>query len=117
MALFPLPVKAEISDTFAMPSRVLQFSSGASQADKDGLARPIEIWDIEVVFTSDSDNLLLETFLDTVRQHVVFQWQSPRDAAEQNYRIFGPVSSTKRNGGGSKPLFFSRYMRFKRVYG
>lgn len=114
--LFPLPVKAEIPDSFAMPSRVLRYNLGAKQVAKQGLERPNEVWDISVVFSDTTLGATLQAFLETHMQHVVFQWQSPRDLMPQNYRIFGEVGGTKRNGGGREPVFFMRQMKFKRVY-
>lgn len=113
MALFPLPVKAEISDRLRMPARVLQFGDGYEQAALAGLNRQQTTWDVEVIISNSVDDITLNTFLKSVGQHKSFTWQSPRDTVPQLYRITGDVSSTRRNGGGSKPVFFSRRMQFK----
>lgn len=113
MALFPLPVKAEMSDRLRMPARILQFGDGGEQTALDGLNRQHTTWDVEVIIASSIQDALLNTFLQENGQHKSFTWQSPRDTFPQPYRITGDVSSTRRNGGGSKPVFFSRRMQFK----
>ena len=117
MALFPLPVKAEMTDTFALPTQKLQFGSGVFQLAKSGLQRPIEVWNVEVAYPDLATGLVLDNFLGSVKQSKIFQWQSPRDLSPQNYRITGDVGGTVRNGGGRLPVFFTRSMRFKRYYG
>jgi phage-related protein len=113
MALFPLPVKAEMSDRLRMPARVLQFGDGYEQPGLDGLNRQQATWDIEVIIASAAQDALFDSFLQLHGQHKSFTWQSPRDTSPQLYRIAGDVSSNRRNGGGSKPVFFSRRMQFK----
>lgn len=117
MAFFPLPVKAEMSDTFTLPTQKVQFGSGVPQLAKSGLQRPIEVWNVDVAYPNLATGLVLDEFLGLVKQSKIFQWQSPRDLIPQNYRIMGDVSGTVRNGGGSLPIFFTRSMRFKRYYG
>lgn len=116
MALFPLPVKAEMSDRFRMPARVLQFGDGYEQTGLAGLSRQQTTWDIEVIISSAAQDALFNSFLLEHGQHKSFTWQSPRDTSPQLYRITGDVSSTRRNGGGSKPVFFSRRMQFKKSW-
>lgn len=115
MALFPLPVKADMSDRLKMPARVLQFGDGYEQTGLAGLNRQQTTWDIEVIISSAAQDALFNSFLLEHGQHKSFTWQSPRDTSPQLYRITGDVSSIKRNGGGSKPVFFSRRMQFKHV--
>jgi len=116
MAEFPIPVKAELPDTTIYPSRSLQFGDGYEQLGSSGLDRAIDTWDITVAFDDAATATILDDFLIEHGQHKLFQWRSPRDLCSQNYQILGRVSSTKRNGGGSKPVFFTRQMRFKRSY-
>lgn len=116
MALFPFKVTAETSDTFVMPTRALQFKSGAREVVKSGLDRPMEVWDIKIVYTDPQTAYDLHEFLGSGDRVVIFQWQSPRDSSPQDYRLMGGISGTKRNGGGSLPLFFTRSMKFKRTY-
>lgn len=117
MALFPLPVKAEMTDRFRMPTRKLQYSSGVALLAPFGLRRPIEEWDVQVIINSTVDDNILQSFIETVKQSTFFQWQSPRDTLPTDYRIVGNVSGTRRNGGGGEPVFFTRQLKFKRYYG
>lgn len=115
MALFPLPVKAEMPDAMKLPSRVLQFGDGAEQTASDGLNRSIEIWDVTIIISDAPSSVLLQNFLIEYGQHKSFEWKSPRDSSFKNYRITGSVGGTTRNGGGSKPVFFTRTMQFKQL--
>lgn len=96
-----------------MPARILQFGDGCEQTGLAGLSSQQTTWDVEVIIASAADDALFNAFLLEHGQHRSFEWQSPRDTALQLYRITGDISSTRRNGGGSKPVFFSRRMQFK----
>lgn len=117
MTLFPLPVKAEISDQFRTPARVLQFGDGYEQVAANGLNRSIETWDVDVVIADATVSNQFQAFLIEHGQHKTFEWQSPRDDYPQKYRIVGDVGGFSRNGGGSKPVFFTRKLKFKRIGG
>ncbi len=117
MALFPLPVKAEITDNFVMSVRRLQFGDGYEQTAKSGLNnRPIERFEVEVVIADSIENQIFQNWLIEYGQDKPFEWQSPRDAIPRLYRIDGSVSGFKRNGGGRLPVFFTRKLTFKRYY-
>lgn len=113
MALFPLPVKAELADSLILPSKILQFGDGYEQLMSDGFNSPIEVWDVITVLPNSTASDLLQTFLIDHGQDKIFTWRSPRDKTPQKYRIKGKVSGTRRNGGGSKPVFFTRSMQFE----
>jgi phage-related protein len=117
MAIFPLPVKAEMSHQLAIPVKQVQFRTGSRQSDSVGVGRPIETWSVEIAFSQQADRNILSTFLLDYRQDKVFQWQSPTDTVPQDYRLDGSASFQKRNGGGSKPLFYTAQLTFKRAYG
>jgi phage-related protein len=106
-----------MSDTWASPTRIVQFGDGYSERSADGLNRPNEVWDIECAFATQTAGANLQNFLDTVGGWEAFLWQSPRDISPQNYIIVQPVGGTVRRGGGSKPYFYTRSLKFRRVYG
>jgi phage-related protein len=114
MALFPLPVIAEIPSTKLFPGTNFQLGDGYEQNRLNTLSTPETIWDVKVVFTTSTELQTLQAFLLSVGQHKPFQWKSPIDTVPQDYQIVGKVSGTKRNGGGAKPLFFTRTMQFKK---
>jgi phage-related protein len=116
MTSFPLPVKATINDELSMPVRMVQFGDGYKERAPNGLNRPREIWSVEVAYASDVAGANLQAFLVEHGQHKPFQWQSPRDSSPQNYCILGGVSGSFRRGGGDKPKFFTRSMKFERVW-
>lgn len=116
MLVFPLPVKAQMSDTWSSPVRIVQFGDGYSERSANGLNRANEVWDVECAFASEIAGANLQTFLETVGGWQAFLWQSPRDTSSQTYIVVQPVSSNVRRGGGSKPYFYTRSLKFKRVY-
>lgn len=115
MAIFPLPVKAEMADSYLVPSVILQLGDGYEQVRCHGLSRTQEFWDVTVVFDSPIAGNALQSFLIEHGQHEKFQWQSPLDEEVRDYQIVGAVSGTKRNGGGDKPVFFTRSMKFRGI--
>ncbi len=116
MLTFPLPVKAQMSDTWASPTRIVQFGGECSERSADGLNRPSEVWDVECAFSSPTAGANLQTFLNTVGGWQAFRWKSPRDAVAQSYVIIQPVGGSVRRGGGSKPYFYTRSLKFKKIF-
>lgn len=116
MQTFPLPVKHNPTDEFSSPTRIIQFGDGYSERSANGLNRPIEVWSVECAFASPIAGASLQDFLEEHGGWKAFLWQSPRDSTPGTYIIVQPVSGTTRRGGGSKPYFFTRSMKFKRVY-
>jgi phage-related protein len=103
-----------MSDNWASPTRIVQFGDGYSERSADGLNRPNEIWEVECAFASETAGANLQTFLETVGGWQAFLWQSPRDTQLQPYIIVQPVGGAVRRGGGAKPYFYTRSLKFKR---
>ena len=114
--IFPLPVKATLSDEFSMPSRIVQFGDGYTQRSADGLNRPNEIWSVECAFASETAGANLQAFLVEHGNWKSFVWKSPRDTIYQSYVIVGAVSGAVRRGGGSKPYFYTRTLKVKATH-
>jgi phage-related protein len=92
MALFPLRVTAEISSAKSFPGTNFQFGDGYEQNRLNTLSTSETIWDIKVVFTTNTELQTLQAFLLSVGQHKPFQWKSPIDTTPQDYQIIGKVS-------------------------
>lgn len=106
-----------MTDRTALPTRVLQFGDGYRNAAESGLSRPAIEWNVDLVFNNATEDSSFQSWLLDNQQHTVFQWQSPIDTVAVDYRLVGSVSGARRNGGGLKPIFFTRAVTFKRYYG
>jgi phage-related protein len=104
-----------MSDEMTLPVKSLQFGDGYEQLARHGMNDPEVFWNVTVIINSAADNNTLMAFLLDVGQDKPFQWQSPRNLSKRDYWIVGGISGTKRNGGGSEPIFFTRSMRFRGI--
>lgn len=113
MADFPLRTVTDLSQQISIDTKSLQFGDGYEQLSRPGLNLNSETWTVMVVIDRAADSALLDDFLIEHGQFKSFNWKSPCDDELQLYKIDGAIGDTNRNGGGSKPVYFTRQIKFR----
>jgi phage-related protein len=117
MDTFDFPHNASVNGSTTYRSINVQFGDGYSQGAPDGINAEERELNIECVYLTIAQAQALDTFLKNHGGHRPFFF-TPNDGrnVQGKYIVVQPVQDTVQRGGGTTPYWYSRQLKFKRVY-